>query len=133
MRNWRSGVRRAGREDQGPGPRLEQLNARAWGLLADPGGAEAYFGKGLSEPAGEAWPFERAQLRLDYGEGLRRQGRINDAKLVLAAALDTFRRLGPAPWTRRAEAELRACGVTTQAAPTVPARSPSSPLNSVRS
>jgi DNA-binding CsgD family transcriptional regulator len=106
--------------DQGPGPRLEQLNARAWGLLADPGGAEAYFGKGLSEPAGEAWPFERAQLRLDYGEWLRRQRRINDAKPVLAAALDTFRRLGAPAWTRRAEAELRACGVTTQAAPTVP-------------
>src|SRR5690242_733313 len=33
-------------------------------------------------------------------------------------ALETFRRLGAAPWTRRAEAELRACGVTTAAAPT---------------
>jgi DNA-binding CsgD family transcriptional regulator len=46
--------------------------------------------------------------------------RIIDAKPVLAAALDTFRRLGAAPWTRRAEAALRACGVTTEAAPTVP-------------
>jgi regulatory LuxR family protein len=105
---------------QAPGPRLEQLTARACGLLADPGGAEGFFGKALADPAGDAWPFERAQLRLDYGEWLRRQRRINDAKPVLAAALDTFRRLGAAPWTRRAEAELRACGVTTQAAPTVP-------------
>ncbi len=106
--------------DQAPGPRLEQLTARACGLLADPGGAEAHLGKALADPAGDAWPFERAQLQLDYGEWLRRQRRINDAKPVLAAALDTFRRLGAAPWTRRAEAELRACGVTTQAAPTVP-------------
>src|SRR6266536_3564322 len=106
--------------DQAPGPRLEQLTARACGLLADPGGAEAHLGKALADPAGDAWPFERAQLQLDYGEWLRRQRRINDAKPVLAAALDTFRRLGAAPWTRRAEAELRASGVTTQAAPTVP-------------
>jgi len=48
---------------------------------------------------------------LDYGEWLRRQRRINDAKPVLGAALETFRRLGARPWTRRAEAELHACGV----------------------
>jgi DNA-binding CsgD family transcriptional regulator len=39
---------------------------------------------------------------------------------VLRAALGTFRRLGAAPWTWRAEAESRACGVTAQAAPTRP-------------
>jgi len=33
-------------------------------------------------------------------------------------APETFRRLGAAPWTRRAEAELQARGVTTAAAPT---------------
>jgi DNA-binding CsgD family transcriptional regulator len=65
-------------------------------------------------------PFEWAQLRLDYGQWLRRQRRINDAKPVFVAALETFRRLGTAPWTRRAEAELWACGVTTAAAPATP-------------
>ena len=60
------------------------------------------------------------QLQLDYGEWLRRQRRINDAKPVLAAALETLRSLGATPWIRRAEAELRACGVTTQAAATTP-------------
>ena len=103
--------------DAAPGPRLEQLAARARGLLAEPDGAEAHFGQGLSDPAGDTWPFERAQLRLDYGEWLRRQRRINDAKPILAAALETFRRLDAAPWTRRAEAELRACGVAAEAAP----------------
>src|SRR5207247_4183087 len=103
-----------------PGPRLDQLAARARGLLAEPADAEAHFTKGLSDPDGESWPFERAQLRLDYGEWLRRQRRINHAKPVLASALETLRRLGAAPWTRRAEAELRACGVITQATPAAP-------------
>jgi len=106
--------------DPAPGPRFEQIAARARGLLAEPAEAEAHFRKVLSGPAGDTWPFERSQLRLDYGEWLRRQRRINDAKPVLAAALETFRRLGAVPWTRRAEAELRACGVTTAAVPTPP-------------
>jgi len=106
--------------DTAPGPRLHQLTARAQGLLADATHAEAHFDKGLSEPTGDAWPFERAQLQLDYGEWLRRQRRINDAKPILTAALETSRRLGAGPWARRAEAELRACGVPTQAPSTAP-------------
>jgi DNA-binding CsgD family transcriptional regulator len=101
------------------GPRLEQLAARARGLVGESEHAGEQFEDALSRPAGEAWPFERAQLRLDYGEWLRRQRRINEAKPVLAAALEAFRRLGAAPWARRTEAELRACGVPGQAAPAV--------------
>ena len=102
------------RIDPAPGSRLEQLMARARGLLADPADAGPYFAAPLADPAGRTWPFERAQLQLDYGEWLRRQRRINDAKPVLEAALETFRRLGAAPWTQRAEAEQRACGVTAR-------------------
>ena len=51
----------------------------------------------------------RAQLRLDYGEWLRRRRRINDAKPVLTQALETFRWLGARSWAQRTEAELRAC------------------------
>jgi len=108
------------RVDPAPGPRLDQLAARACGLLAEPADAGTYFASPLADPAGDAWPFERAQLQLDYGEWLRRQRRINDAKPVLTAALETFRRLGAAPWTRRAESELRARGVTSQAGPVAP-------------
>ncbi|HEY4463018.1 MAG TPA: LuxR family transcriptional regulator, partial [Streptosporangiaceae bacterium] len=75
-------------------PRLEQLIARARGILADPAKAGDYFDEGLSDPAGDQWPFERAQLRLDHAEWLRRRRRINDAKPVLREALGTFRRLG---------------------------------------
>ncbi|SOE71438.1 hypothetical protein SAMN05446589_4049 [Streptomyces sp. OV198] len=102
------------RVDPAPGPRLGQLTARARGLLAEPDRAEAHFAAPLADPTGDTWPFERAQLQLDYGEWLRRQRRINDAKPLLVTALETFRRLGAAPWTRRAESELRACGVTVQ-------------------
>jgi hypothetical protein len=77
--------------DQAPGLRLEQLTARAWGLLTDPTDAEAYFGKACPSP-----PV--------------RPGRSSGPNCA---------RLGVVPWTRRAEVELRACGVTTQAAPTV--------------
>jgi DNA-binding CsgD family transcriptional regulator/tetratricopeptide (TPR) repeat protein len=103
-----------------PSPRLEQLFGRAWAVLADPGTPDAGFDKPLSDPAGDWWPFERAQLHLDYGEWLRRRRHINDAKPVLAAALETFRQLRARPWVRRAEAELRACGVAVPGAPTEP-------------
>src|SRR6202142_3306257 len=98
-------------------PRLEQLIARARGILAGPDEAEAHFDKTLSDTAGDQWPFERAQLRLDYAEWLRRRRRINDAKPVLTQALDTFRRLEARSWVQRAEAELRACGVPVGGAP----------------
>jgi DNA-binding CsgD family transcriptional regulator len=96
-------------------PRMKQLSARARAILADPARAGAYFDQALSDPAGDQWPFERAQLRLDYAEWLRRRRRINDAKPVLTEALETFRRLRARSWAQRAEAELRACGVAVAA------------------
>ncbi len=97
-------------------PRLSQLIARARGLLAAEA-KSAQFGKALADPAGDQWPFERAQLQLDHAEWLRRRRRINDAKPVLTEALSTFRRLGARAWAQRAEAELRACGVAVTGAP----------------
>jgi DNA-binding CsgD family transcriptional regulator len=101
-------------------PRLEQLIARARGILADPSDSEAHFDKALADPAGDRWPFERAQLRLDHAEWLRRRRRINDAKAVLTEALATFRRLGARSWAERAQAELRACGVAVARPPGEP-------------
>ena len=103
--------------DGGTSARLEQLIARARGILAGPDTAEAHFGTALADPAGDQWPFERAQLRLDYAEWLRRRRQINDAKPVLTQALETFRRLGARSWAQRAQAELRACGVAVTGAP----------------
>jgi DNA-binding CsgD family transcriptional regulator len=101
-------------------PRLDQLLGHAWSLLADSTRPDTCFEKVLSDPAGELWRFERAKLRLDYGEWLRRRRRINDAKPVLTTALETFRMLAARPWTQRAEAELRACGVGVADAPPAP-------------
>jgi len=101
--------------DPAPGPRLLQLAGRARAMLAERSDAEAHFTLGLTDPAGATWPFERAQLQLDYGEWLRRQRRINEAKPLLTAALETFLQLGAALWSRRAEAELRATGVSAPA------------------
>jgi DNA-binding CsgD family transcriptional regulator len=100
--------------------RLEQLIARARGILADPSNSEAHFDKALADPDGDQWPFERAQLRLDHGEWLRRRRRINDAKAVLTEALGTFQRLGARSWAQRAQAELRACGVAVNSEPGKP-------------
>jgi len=108
------------RLDGSTSPRLEQLIARARGILADPSNSEACFDKALADPAGDQWPFERAQLRLDHAEWLRRRRRINDAKPVLTEALGTFRRLRARSWAQRAEAELRACGVAVGRAPGEP-------------
>jgi DNA-binding CsgD family transcriptional regulator/tetratricopeptide (TPR) repeat protein len=101
-------------------PRLEQLIARSCGILAGPAGGEPHFDAALSDPAGDQWPFERAQLRLDYAEWLRRRRRINDAKPVLTEALGTFRRLRARSWAERAEAELRACGIAVADRPGEP-------------
>jgi DNA-binding CsgD family transcriptional regulator len=101
-------------------PRLEQLTARARGLLAEPAEAAAHFQKALSDPGGNRWPFERAQLQLDHGELLRRQRRISDARPFLAAAVETFQGLRARSWARRAEAELRACGIGIPDMPSAP-------------
>ncbi|MEE1939948.1 AAA family ATPase [Streptomyces sp. TRM 70361] len=101
-------VRRLG---TGMSARVAALVGRGRALLADPGHAEPFFRAALADAAGEQWPFERAQTQLDYGEWLRRQRRIAEARPLLSAALETFRRLGARPWTERARAELRAAGI----------------------
>jgi DNA-binding CsgD family transcriptional regulator len=94
-----------------PSPRLEQVFARARANVSPPSEAGLVFEVALDDLEGERWPLERAALQLDYGEWLRRQRRIRDARDVLTPALETFRRLRAVPWIERAEAELRAAGV----------------------
>jgi len=106
--------------DRTASPRLEQLIARARGVLADPADAGAHFATALADPAGDQWPFERAQLRLDYGEWLRRRRRINEAKPELVAALEAFRRMRARSWAERTEAELRASGIAVTSAQGTP-------------
>jgi ATP/maltotriose-dependent transcriptional regulator MalT len=96
--------------------RLTAIVHRADALLAEPDDAERHFTAALADPAGDQWPFERAQARLDYAEWLRRRRRAVEARPLLAAALEVFERLGTRPWTDRTRAELRAAGVTPASA-----------------
>jgi DNA-binding CsgD family transcriptional regulator len=89
--------------------RMRLLHDLARALIAIPDEAEARYQQALS-PGAERWPFDQACARLHYGELLRRQRRIADARPLLNEALDTFRELGAAPWARRAETELHAAG-----------------------
>ncbi|MFG2367466.1 AAA family ATPase [Streptomyces mirabilis] len=97
--------------------RLTAIVHRAEALLAEPDDAERHFTAALADPAGDQWPFERAQVRLDYAEWLRRRRRAVEARPLLAAALEVFERLGTRPWTDRTRAELRAAGVTPASTP----------------
>ena len=55
---------------------------------------------------------DQARIQLAYGERLRRAKETAAARTHLAAARDTFQRLGAQPWTARAGQELRATGLT---------------------
>ena len=66
------------------------------------------------EPLAAEPSFERARLRLNWGERLRRSGRRINARDHLRAAHDVFELLGAEPWAERARAELRASGETAR-------------------
>ncbi|MCX4908937.1 LuxR family transcriptional regulator [Streptomyces sp. NBC_00878] len=90
-------------------PRLKTLLLASAGLSAD-SGEGALFEQALAVPGAERWPFDLARVHLYYGEHLRRVKATTEARLHLAAAVDTFQRLGAVPWAGRAAQELRATG-----------------------
>jgi DNA-binding CsgD family transcriptional regulator len=74
--------------------------------------AAGLFERALAVAGADRWPFERARIQLTFGERLRRMKATTNARAQLTAALDTFQRLGAAPWAARAASELRATGLT---------------------
>jgi DNA-binding CsgD family transcriptional regulator len=56
------------------------------------------------------WPTYRARMLLEYGQWLRRQNRINEARDRLRAARESADSLSMRPWAERARNELRATG-----------------------
>lgn len=96
-------------------PRLAILVA---GSAAIATGDRARFEEALRLPTTGQWPFDVARVRLAYGELLRRDRALTDAKAQLQAALTALRTLGATPWAERAERELRAAGLATT--PAVP-------------
>ncbi|MFC5719906.1 AAA family ATPase [Streptomyces gamaensis] len=80
-------------------------------LAADaPEEAELRFRRALETPGAASRPFEHARTRLLYGQWLRRARRRTDARVQLAAAAETFRRLGAAPLLDRALSEQELTG-----------------------
>lgn len=94
---------------------LTMLINRSRALLAGHHGsadAEHHFTAALKDvDAATQAPLEYARTRLSFGEWLRRQRRIVDARSQLSAALRTFESLGAQPYAQRTRAELRAAGV----------------------
>lgn len=92
--------------------RLALVVGGATAMVAPDEQAPALFQATLALPGIERWRFDLARVRLAYGERLRRQRAMSEARAQLDAALATFEDLGAQPWTARATAELRATGRT---------------------
>jgi DNA-binding CsgD family transcriptional regulator len=88
--------------------------ARCKGLLADADAAVDHFDAALRHDHSAQRPFERARNELALGEAMRRQRQRSEARTHLRNALEVFDKLGTAPWTERARAELRASGETAR-------------------
>jgi DNA-binding CsgD family transcriptional regulator/tetratricopeptide (TPR) repeat protein len=78
-------------------------------LIADDDHAEKLFQAALTSQPGPP-PFLQARLSLAFGQWLRRQQRLPEARVALRSARDAFDALGAAPWADRARHELRASG-----------------------
>ncbi len=90
-------------------PWVQMMLSYGKALLASPAHAEKFFQDGFDATA-HNWPFLRGRLLLAYGEWLRRQRRVMDARAPLRAARDILDALGASPWSDRARRELRASG-----------------------
>ena len=86
------------------------LVARCRGLLADDASFGDHFEQALDLHGKVEDRFEQARTSLYYGERLRRVGRKAEARDRLRQALALFDELHAAPWSERAERELRATG-----------------------
>jgi DNA-binding CsgD family transcriptional regulator len=86
-------------------PWLRALHHRGQALLS---GDEKEFREALDTPL----PFDRARTALLYGQHLRRERRVKEARTMLRLGHGLFEALGAGPWSARAAAELRACGGT---------------------
>ncbi|MFE3202362.1 helix-turn-helix transcriptional regulator [Embleya sp. NPDC059237] len=91
-------------------PRLAMVAAAVAGMTAPATSFHEAFDTALATPRAERRPFTQARIRLAYAERLRRAKSTSEARRQLTDALDTFERLGAAPWAARARTELRATG-----------------------
>jgi DNA-binding CsgD family transcriptional regulator len=96
-------------EQRGRGSLLAAA-ARCRALVAPADSFAHHFEVALDRHNSADAPFERARTELCFGQRLRRENRRADARMHLAAALETFDGLGAQRWSATAAAELRASG-----------------------
>jgi DNA-binding CsgD family transcriptional regulator len=99
--------------DQSRAPWAAPLVAACRAVVETGDAATELYGEAVALEAA-ARPFDRARIRLLYGEHLRRERRRVDARVQLRAAIDELDRLGAVPFAERARAELRASGETAR-------------------
>lgn len=92
-----------------PVPMLHMMLRHVRALLADDADAEHLYQEALDADL-SSWPTPRARLLLAYGVWLRRQRRIQEARVPLRTARDAFDALGLLAWGEKARQELRAAG-----------------------
>jgi DNA-binding CsgD family transcriptional regulator len=85
---------------------------RARALISKGDQALAEFEAAVSVKGDDVHTFEMAKTQLEFGEALRRLRLKTEARRQLRAAQDVFGELGAQPWLDRAQAELRATGVS---------------------
>jgi DNA-binding CsgD family transcriptional regulator len=90
------------------------LAARCRGLVAGDDDFAAHFEEALSLHERTPDAFELGRTRLAYGARLRRSRRRVQAREQLRAAVAIFDRIGAAPWSETARAELQATGETAR-------------------
>lgn len=95
-------------------PRMALLSTAVLAMTAPDDEAAALFERALAAEGAQRWPFDRARVRLLYGERLRRVRAVTAARAQLSAAVDEFRRLGAPTWADRAATALRATGQVRQ-------------------
>ena len=94
----------------GLSPRLALVVGGSAAIAAPDARALTLFQEVLALPAIERWQFDLARVRLAYGERLRRNRAMIEARAQLNAAREIFERLRARPWVERASAEFRATG-----------------------
>jgi DNA-binding CsgD family transcriptional regulator len=93
---------------------LHRQLSYARAVLADDEEAEELFLSALRADL-TRWPWLRARLELAYGQWLRRQRRVTQARPPLRSAQIIFDLIGASSWAAQARSELRAAGERIQA------------------
>lgn len=92
-------------------PWARGVDARTRALISPGGSAEDAYREAIRELEDDV-EFEGARAHLLFGEWLRRQQRIQDARTHLRLAHERFTQYGAQAFTRRASRELKATGTT---------------------